>query len=305
MNESGFAQEFGGGRVGLPPLFHTPPPAAVIEGHVLSSTRRLGKTAPRQQQAGAVIAPREERDTTQATSAALLAVLADTSALQKQWSTLSRSLHYNHIEAQIALNSLSLSKVRQQTPAEEWSRFVTEFADALAGTMANWARLKDAKPTARLRQDASAATSETKSAPEVSSHFGLRRLQSRIISALEAEPIEDGFTHPAESPLAEAVRDHGTDAASWLQTLLFETVIPGLGPAVLRLLGRLSPLSESWRTQVVRKALESPDIEMRDAAVQAAELWEDAGTVQVLREHDESTPWLRDYVYAVIRDLTE
>ena len=55
----------------------------------------------------------------------------------------------------------------------------------------------------------------------------------------------------------------------------------------------------------MRNALATDDIEIRDAAVHAAEFWGGAKIVDVLMSHNESEPWLRDYIREVVDDLAE
>ena len=57
------------------------------------------------------------------------------------------------------------------------------------------------------------------------------------------------------------------------------------------------------RVELVRDGLATEGVEIRDAAVQAAEAWGDLGMVEVLESHREPVAWLRDYVRSVIDDL--
>ena len=65
------------------------------------------------------------------------------------------------------------------------------------------------------------------------------------------------------------------------------------------------PGTSLWRSELVRDALDLDDVEIRDAAVQAAELWGDRDMLPVLKSHSEPEPWLRDYICDVIDDLGE
>ena len=156
-----------------------------------------------------------------------------------------------------------------------------------------------------LAQKASQTVAGVITPPELSEVSVFPSFTSQIIGALEAEPIEDGYTHPAESILHKAIEVHGTDAGRRLHTLVFFESKPSLGASILRLLGRIRPLTDKWRVETLKKALAYSDIEMRDAAIQAAELWEGDGVVEVLRGHLEPIPWLLDYMEGVISDLTE
>ena len=47
------------------------------------------------------------------------------------------------------------------------------------------------------------------------------------------------------------------------------------------------------------------DEEIRDAAIQAVEHWQEPALLDVLKNHREEEPWLREYQTGVIRDLEE
>jgi hypothetical protein len=78
----------------------------------------------------------------------------------------------------------------------------------------------------------------------------------------------------------------------------------GRAASVLRLLGRVDEVSPSLRAKLVTEGLASPSIEFRDAAVQAAELWDDADLATTLLNHKETTSWLAEYIGNVARNLT-
>ena len=93
---------------------------------------------------------------------------------------------------------------------------------------------------------------------------------------------------------------------SGLRALSLDTTHPSFAASVLRCLGRQTPPGTgSWRAGLVRDGLAMEDVEIRDAAVQAAELWGDPNLLNVLEAHSESEAWLRDYIRDVIDDIGE
>lgn len=129
----------------------------------------------------------------------------------------------------------------------------------------------------------------------------MRRLLRHVITAIEQEPVEDGVLHPAEPRLAEFLRQYG---AATLYAEMFEgrrsaTLVASL----LRLLGRRKLENARLREEILRAALASSSIEVRDAAVQAAELWEDPTAIELLRNHTEQNPWLADYIGRVLQEI--
>jgi hypothetical protein len=122
-----------------------------------------------------------------------------------------------------------------------------------------------------------------------------------VISLVEAEPVEDGMTHPAESVMREFVKHHG---ASGFYDATFGA---GLRDAyiadLLRLLGRVKVGNVTPYLPVLRTALASSSLEVRDAAVQVIESWERPEGATLLKEHLEHSPWLADHIARVVRDL--
>ena len=132
------------------------------------------------------------------------------------------------------------------------------------------------------------------------------RLENRLRMAFEAEPLEDGIDHPAERIIDDALRSvHGRPVLAWFRALSVDVERPGLAASVLRCLGRRRPGTSAWRVEIVRSALAADDVELRDAAVQAAESWGDLGMREVLSSHTEAIPWLRAYIEDVVEDLGE
>ncbi len=133
------------------------------------------------------------------------------------------------------------------------------------------------------------------------------RLATKLQVSFEADPLEDGMSHPAEQIIEEALRStEERKVLDWLRVLSLDTEYPGFSASVLRCLGRQAgPGTSSWRTEFVRDALASDDVEIRDAAAQAAELWGDLGLIEVLQSHLETEPWLRDYIQDIIDNLQE
>ena len=133
------------------------------------------------------------------------------------------------------------------------------------------------------------------------------RLAFRLRAAFEADPLEDGMYHPAEQIIEKALRSRESQRVLvWLRDLSLDAARPGFSAEILRCLGRQThPGTSAWRTGLVRDALAMNDIEIRDAAVQAAEGWGGQDMRRVLKSHSEPEPWLRDCIRDVIDDLEE
>ena len=131
------------------------------------------------------------------------------------------------------------------------------------------------------------------------------QLATKLNAAFEAEPLEDGMEHSAEAIIDEALLSTvEVSILDWLQSFCLDLAHPNFAASVLRCLGRQScPGTKSWRTDLVRAALITDDIEIRDAAVQAAEFWGGEAIRNVLEVHSEPVHWLREYIQDVIEDL--
>ena len=134
---------------------------------------------------------------------------------------------------------------------------------------------------------------------------GQRHLAAKLWSSFEDYPIEDGMEHPAEKIIAEALlsakEQHVLD---WLSAFCIDASQPSFAASVLRCIGRHNNAGTvSWRVGLVRDGLTADKVEIRDAAVQAAESWGDSDLLDVLRSHSEPEPWLQQYIFDVIDDL--
>lgn len=132
-------------------------------------------------------------------------------------------------------------------------------------------------------------------------------LANKLHAAFETQPLEDGMHHKAEDIIEQALQS-GEDQRilEWLRDFSLDTAQPVCAASVLRCLGRQEHLgTRSWRSELVHDALALDDVEIRDAAIQAAELWGDSDILPVLKSHSEPEPWLRDYISDVIGDLGE
>ena len=132
------------------------------------------------------------------------------------------------------------------------------------------------------------------------------RLANKLHAVFEAEVLQDGEHHPAEDLVQEALRHPQKQLVlKWFQAWAVDASQPSFAASLLRCLGRQERLgTDPWRTELIREALSVGNVEIRDAAVQAVESWEDQELIQVLMGHDEPEHWLKDYIQGVICDLT-
>ena len=143
--------------------------------------------------------------------------------------------------------------------------------------------------------------------PNLPSSDEKERFLNSLCATFEVEPLESGFDHPSEGIMHEAMQSMMEEhVLEWLWPLSLDPQHPNLAASVLRCLGRLDrPGTMLWRANLICRALEVDEPEIRDAAVQAAESWGGKAVVAVLEAHIEPLPWLDDYIRDVIEDLGE
>ena len=131
------------------------------------------------------------------------------------------------------------------------------------------------------------------------------RLAIRLRAAFETEPFEDGMDHPADQIIENALRStRDQRILDRFGAFCLDAKRPSFASSVLRCLGRQTHIgTAAWRAGLVRDALAMDDIEIRDAAVQAAESWGGPEMVDVLMSHYEPEPWLRECIPEIIDDL--
>ena len=133
------------------------------------------------------------------------------------------------------------------------------------------------------------------------------KLEISLYSAFEDEPFESGMDHPADQIIEDALRfSRDERILEQFSALCLEIERPSFASSILHCLGRQTDIGNTaWRAGLLRDALATDQIEIRDAAVHAAEYWGGTEIVDVLMSHNEPEPWLRDYVREVIGDLAE
>ena len=134
---------------------------------------------------------------------------------------------------------------------------------------------------------------------------GQAQLLYKLHAAFEADPFENGMDHPAEQIIKNALQlSENQQIFNWFKDFSLDIERPSFAASVLRCLGRQTNLGTySWRAELVRLGLTVDNLEIRDAAVQAAESWGDQSLVSILKSHHESESWLREYILDVINDL--
>ena len=133
-------------------------------------------------------------------------------------------------------------------------------------------------------------------------------LMHQVRTDLETEPLEDGMAHQAEDTLLRTIGRIGEPTVlDTVEESLADENNPVLAAALIICLSGLDqPVgTPEWRAHPVAQAPRSKNLQIRDAAVQAAEHWQDPGLLTVLRQHHDDFAYMNQYVRGVIQDLTQ
>ncbi|MCY4308917.1 MAG: hypothetical protein OXC57_11700 [Rhodobacteraceae bacterium] len=138
----------------------------------------------------------------------------------------------------------------------------------------------------------------------ISTMWNASNLELRLANAFEEIPLEEGFFHPAEQILDEAINSsHKEEVLDWLLQTITNKKDSFFSLSVLRSLAHLRPATPERRVEIISIALSSKDIETRDVAAQLAESWDDMEVKDILKKHTEPIPWLQSYINEVIDNL--
>lgn len=135
-----------------------------------------------------------------------------------------------------------------------------------------------------------------------------KKFRSRFIASLEEDCIEDGYHHPAEKILSNALQDLSLSAIDCLQGIFATKVTsnPSLAADILKCMGRIDPhLFGHGKLLFVQVGLVQPSIEVRESAVRLIEEWESDSFKETLEYFisREKVEWLRNYAGDVLNSL--
>jgi len=115
---------------------------------------------------------------------------------------------------------------------------------------------------------------------------------------VEAQHVESLVSHPGETLLQNMLRIYEEKRVA--EAIFVIDDAPAVAQIVL-LLARCKLNDAASRAYVVSSGLKSSNICVRDAAVVAAELWDDIECIKLLAMHEESVAWLSSYIADVVK----
>ena len=133
-------------------------------------------------------------------------------------------------------------------------------------------------------------------------------LKYELQADFEHQPLHDGMKHRADATLKEATLQlDDADLLPWLREFCTDAAHPAFASDTLKCVARLTPAvgTPTWRANLVEDMLQNLDVQMREAAVQASEHWQDRRIINMLRKHRDPDDRIQQYIDAVIKALTK
>ena len=131
------------------------------------------------------------------------------------------------------------------------------------------------------------------------------KLISNLIIQFRDHPLEAGIHHPAEDILERAFQNIDSSVLmSILKGICTYSPSNVLSSSTLACLGHLTePGTSEWRRQLIGDCLDNRSADIRHAAIQAVENWQERNLADILRSHKDLFEWINDYAQGVARDL--
>ena len=128
-----------------------------------------------------------------------------------------------------------------------------------------------------------------------------------VLSLIDEIPVQDGINHPAEYIINKSLSDHHVDLCFWLLSFIRKEKNSTYVESIVKLVGRVIENNHdeqnTWGYEFMYHALSHEDVGVRDEAVQALEAWGGPTSKNLLNDHVEEVPWLRDYIERVVLHL--
>jgi hypothetical protein len=125
------------------------------------------------------------------------------------------------------------------------------------------------------------------------------------LTAILDEPVDDAAGHPARKIMERAILEKEEDFKIWLYEFIQKTeesyTIAGIVKCFTYAVKNDPP---PWGYLIASRALKHESGSVREAAVDLLEVWGDEESVNLLKAHKESWPWLQEYIQEVLSVLT-
>jgi len=137
-----------------------------------------------------------------------------------------------------------------------------------------------------------------------------RQFGYSLIELLTMQPVDEGYEHPGEQLIAGSLSSKPSIAPAWIRRVYLEkeSSNPVLAGEILKCISQLASLDDpEWAIMLASRGLDSPEIQLREAAVRVFESWGNKSFSHFLDDfaNRETISWLADYARDVFEDLNE
>lgn len=127
-----------------------------------------------------------------------------------------------------------------------------------------------------------------------------------LAASFRHQGVHDGFHHPAEEIICHIIKTGTPEDHNLLENI---AVDPSDSVTAYGILHTLTQVDVPWnnrrKANLIRRALSSNDITIRDAGIRATEHWPCPETLAVLKHHIEPDQMLENYANAVVSDVQD
>ena len=127
---------------------------------------------------------------------------------------------------------------------------------------------------------------------------------NQLTASFRRRGVKDGDNHPSEKLICNVIQTGTPENQKLLENIAVDASDSVTAYGVLHTLPQVDvPWDNQRKANLIRRALSSTDITIRDAGIRATEHWPCPETLAVLEQHTDPDQILADYANAVVSDV--
>lgn len=131
----------------------------------------------------------------------------------------------------------------------------------------------------------------------------INKFESKLSKLFDCNQLESGFIHESEKLIESEFSKHIEFVEYWFKKR-WNKIDDDFKEKLIRCIGKLPfCLVSAYVLNCIEKSMYNENIEIRDAAVNALEMWGNEESVNLLRNHKEMVPWLKCHINRVINEI--
>ena len=130
--------------------------------------------------------------------------------------------------------------------------------------------------------------------------------QAQLKASFRRRGVQDGKSHPSEKIICNIIQTGTPEDQNLLENIAVDASDSITAYGVLHTLPQVDvPWDNRRKANLIRRALSSTDITIRDAGIRATEHWPCPETLAALEQHTDPDQMLEDYANAVVSDVRD